>query len=85
MKFKYDGPFSGVTLASGEELLLHPQAVVDLPEEHEYVQTLIALGHLKSLRDFKGSTPPSPPAGEGSGERGGVPPQKREAILKKGA
>jgi len=46
MKYRYNGPVSGVTLASGEEVMLHPGAEVTLPEAHEYVQTLVALGHL---------------------------------------
>lgn len=52
MKYRYSGPTSGVTLkkgaddASAQELMLHTGAEVELPEEHEYTRTLLALGHL---------------------------------------
>ena len=49
MKYLYSGPTSGVTLQAGEEkqeVMLHTGAEVDLPEEHEYTKTLLALGHL---------------------------------------
>ena len=49
MKYRYSGPTSGVTLKKGEEaqeVMLHTGADVDLPEEHEYTKTLLALGHL---------------------------------------
>ena len=49
MKYRYSGPTSGVTLKKGEEaqeVMLHTGAEVDVPEEHEYTKTLLALGHL---------------------------------------
>lgn len=49
MKYRYSGPTSGVTLQKGEEaqeVMLHTGGEVDLPEEHEYTKTLLALGHL---------------------------------------
>ena len=49
MKYRYSGPTSGVTLQKGEEaqeVKLHTGAEVELPEEHEYTKTLLALGHL---------------------------------------
>lgn len=46
MKFIYHGPASGVTLADGTEVLLWPENEVELPEELDYVQTLLALKHL---------------------------------------
>ena len=52
MKYRYSGPTSGVTLKKGEEaqeVMLHTGAEVDLPEEHEYTKTLLALGHLTPL------------------------------------
>lgn len=52
MKYRYSGPTSGVTLQKGEEaqeVMLHTGAEVDLPEEHEYTKTLLALGHLTPL------------------------------------
>lgn len=48
-RYFYSGPFSGCTLktATGDrEVLLHPNSHVDLPRDHDYVKTLIALGHL---------------------------------------
>ena len=52
MKYRYSGPTSGVTLQKGEEaqeVMLHTGAEVELPEEHEYTKTLLALGHLTPL------------------------------------
>ena len=52
MKYRYSGPTSGVTLKKGEEaqeVMLHTGAEVDLPEEHEYTKTLLALGHLTPI------------------------------------
>ncbi len=52
MKYRYSGPTSGVALQKGaddtsaQEVMLHTGAEVDLPEEHEYTKTLLALGHL---------------------------------------
>lgn len=53
MKYRYSGPTSGVTLQKGEEaieVMLHTGAEVDLPEGHEYTQTLLALGHLAPVK-----------------------------------
>lgn len=47
----YVGPPSGVTLADGREVMLWPNAVVDLPE-CDYTSALIDRGHLR----------PAPPA-----------------------
>ncbi len=52
MKYRYSGPTSGVTLQKGEEaqeVMLHTGTEVELPEEHEYTKTLLALGHLTPL------------------------------------
>ena len=55
MKYRYSGPTSGVTLQKGaedksaQEVMLHTGAEVELPEEHEYTKTLLALGHLTPL------------------------------------
>ncbi|RKO76160.1 hypothetical protein C5E00_04880 [Pectobacterium parmentieri] len=51
MKYRYTGPSSGVTLADGTEVLLWPDSVVDLPEAHDYVKTLVALKHLHAEPD----------------------------------
>lgn len=51
-KYLYSGPLSGVSLAplkegdKSKDVRLVPGAVVELPEEHPYVKTLVALGHL---------------------------------------
>ncbi|WP_322080237.1 hypothetical protein [Burkholderia cenocepacia] len=49
MKYQYSGPTSGVTLQDGEdvrEVMLHTGAEVELPEDHEYTATLLAMGYL---------------------------------------
>ena len=45
MKYQYTGPMSGVTLGDGQEVMLFPNTEVELPDDHEYTQTLKALGH----------------------------------------
>ncbi len=56
MKYRYSGPTSGVTLQKGaedksaQEVMLHTGAEVELPEEHEYTKTLLALGHLTPVK-----------------------------------
>ncbi len=54
MKYRYTGPMSGVTLNAGQEVMLFPNTEVELPEDHEYTQTLLALGHLTPLAAAKG-------------------------------
>lgn len=59
-KYVYQGPPSGVTFSDGKEVMLFPGVEVELPEENEYVKTLIALGYLqvketKKQRDKEGS------------------------------
>lgn len=49
MKYLYTGPFSGVTLETpdgAKEVLLHPNHEVELPDDNEYVKTLVARKHL---------------------------------------
>lgn len=53
MKYRYHGPLSGVTLNDGQEIMLHPGAEVELPEGHDYTDTLMALGHLVPLAQAK--------------------------------
>jgi len=53
MKYRYSGPLSGVTLDDGQEVILHPGTEVDLPEQHDYTKTLLALGHLAQLPTAK--------------------------------
>ncbi|SUA58107.1 hypothetical protein [Oligella urethralis] len=50
--FLYTGPTSGVTLQTAQgaqEILLHTNSQVQLPVNHGYVNTLIALGHLREV------------------------------------
>ena len=52
MKYTYKGPTSGVTLVvngKDKEILLHNGKQVDLPEDHDYTKTLVALGHLTKV------------------------------------
>lgn len=52
MKYRYSGPTSGVTLRNGQsstEVMLIAGTTVDLPEKHEYVQVLLARGHLTPI------------------------------------
>ncbi|MGE1004212.1 hypothetical protein ACKZDW_00680 (plasmid) [Ralstonia syzygii subsp. celebesensis] len=59
MKYRYSGPTSGVTLQQGEntqEVMLHTGAEVELPEDHEYTQTLLALGHLAPAKPAASKT-----------------------------
>ncbi|EHI4739042.1 hypothetical protein J9Z20_004427 [Salmonella enterica] len=46
MKYIYSGPASGVTLADGQEVLLWPNSEISLPEDNEWVITMIARSHL---------------------------------------
>lgn len=50
MKFKYNGPASGVTLADGTEVLLWPGHEVDLPES-ALTKTLEAQGYLQRVAE----------------------------------
>ncbi len=59
MKYRYSGPLSGVTLADGTEVMLHPGADVDLPEGHDYTKTLLALGHLSPTGRPEATAAPS--------------------------
>ena len=55
MKFKYNGPASGVTLADGTEVLLWPGRDVDLPES-ELTKALEAQGYLQRVAEAKPAT-----------------------------
>lgn len=56
MKYLYSGPASGVTLADGQEILLWPNSEVDLPEDNEWVATMIARRHLAPVITEKTET-----------------------------
>lgn len=67
-KYLYSGPLSGTSLNIGPskkpevmEIMLHPGKSVDLPEEHEYTKTLLALGHLTLLDEAPTVAPASEP------------------------
>ncbi|AXE34010.1 hypothetical protein [Chromobacterium phragmitis] len=51
MKYLYSGPVSGVSLSDGQEVMLFPGNVVELPENHEYTQTLLALQYLAPAQE----------------------------------
>jgi hypothetical protein len=67
MKYRYSGPTSGVTLQKGaddpdaQEVMLHTGADVELPETHEYINTLVALGYLVPVTKT-GNNEPEPAA-----------------------
>lgn len=44
--YTYSGPPSGVTLAGGKEVPLHPGKDVELDPDNPYVKTLVARGRL---------------------------------------
>ena len=47
--YLYHGPQGGVTLACGEEIILRSNRQVSLPQDHPYVMSLIAQGHLEPI------------------------------------
>lgn len=51
MKYLYSGPLSGVTLQDGTEVLLRNGIEVELPEDNEYVKTLVAFSYLKPVTE----------------------------------
>lgn len=60
MKYLYRGPSSGVTLQRGtgkQEIVLNSNTEVELPEEHAYTQTLLALNHLIPIQSELFTTP----------------------------
>lgn len=71
MKYRYSGPTSGVTLRKGEEaheVMLHTGAEVELPAEHDYTQTLLALGHLTPVQEPAKQAKPSARTSAGTDE-----------------
>ncbi|MBK1890724.1 hypothetical protein Undi14_11835 [Undibacterium sp. 14-3-2] len=54
-KYRYTGPLSGVTLASGQEVMLNPDSEIELSEQDTYTKTLLALGHLTQMPTAKNS------------------------------
>ncbi len=70
MKYFYSGPFSAVTLQTAkgpQDVVLHPDNDVDLPEDHPYTKTLVALKHLtKPVATASEVKAPSKSAKEGA-------------------
>ena len=67
-KYLYNGPLSGNSLNIGSsdkpevmEIMLHPGKPVDLPEEHDYTKTLLALGLVTLLDEEPTVAPASEP------------------------
>jgi len=48
-KYLYTGPMTGVTLGDGREILLYPGKETTLPDDNEYVKTLVALKRLSPV------------------------------------
>lgn len=72
--FFYTGPTSGVTLQTSQgvqEILLHTNSQVQLPANHGYVNTLIALGHLREVGVPNTPKVTSVPAKSGKSEKSG--------------
>lgn len=46
MLYHYQGPRTAMTLPDGREALLCPGTPIDLPDDNEVVQTLVAMGRL---------------------------------------
>ena len=66
MKYRYQGPVdSSVTLKVGgkdQDVMLFRGKPVELPEGHDYVQTLVALGYLVPESDEPAVPQPQAPA-----------------------
>jgi len=61
--YRYTGPVSGAALNWNGEVLdvrLHPNKTVQLPEAHEYTQTLLGLGYLTQASAPEPPVPPEP-------------------------
>lgn len=74
--YLYSGPPSGVTLQTADgplEALLWPGQPVELPETHDYVVTLVALGRLTPVEPVPEPAPEPAPAPESK------PAKKKEA------
>lgn len=47
--YTYRGPMSAATLPDGREVILIDGQTVELPEDNDWVKTLVALGHLSMV------------------------------------
>jgi hypothetical protein len=64
-EYLYKGPLSGVSLKGVGDVMLHPGAVVNLPEDHDYTRRLIKRGWLTVFSAPAGHEPPQPPLSGG--------------------
>lgn len=76
--YRYSGPASGVTLSDGTEILLWPGKNVPLPENHDYVRTLVALKLLTPVPDE--IKPASTPVSQGQKRKSGDGDVKTEVT-----
>ncbi|MDR1311105.1 MAG: hypothetical protein LBK01_04415 [Burkholderiaceae bacterium] len=73
-RFIYTGPTSGVTLlvnGKEQEIILHAGKEVTLPDTHEYVKTLTALGYLQEIPTPATPEVTSKPETTSKSEKGG--------------
>jgi len=69
--YRYSGPVSGAAINHNGKVLdvrLHPNKTVQLPEAHEYTQTLLGLGYLTQA-----SVPVPPELETPRGKKGQTP------------
>jgi hypothetical protein len=52
-EYIYTGPLSGVSLKGHGDIMLHPGATVELPEDHDYTARLVRKGWITAT-----DTPP---------------------------
>jgi hypothetical protein len=55
--FNYQGPLTSVTLADQTSVILFPGSTVSLPEDNEFVVTLMALDRLQSVKPAEEPAP----------------------------
>lgn len=55
-KYKYSGPPSGADIDS-DSFIFHNGKEYDLPEENDYVKTLVVLGNLKEIVEIEKNPP----------------------------
>jgi len=69
--YRYTGPVSGAALNWNGDVLdvrLHPNKAVQLPEAHEYTQTLLGLGYLTRVDASEPPESPPPPPVDSAAE-----------------
>ena len=56
MKFKVKASYPTVIFINGIDYTLYPDQEIDLPDnDHEYIQTLIALNYLEPIQEVRKS------------------------------